>query len=183
MAHYLKEAYSVSLRRSLRISDVSPCMWYYKKRDRGDQLLRTRMKGIAAIRVRYGFERILIMLRREGFKDNHKRVYRVYREEGLNLRSKRPRRSRSGAHRLERVDAPAINRVWSMDFLQDALFNGQRFRILAIVDNYSKKCLSLIVGKSLRGEDVRNTLNHVCMAACHLLSLAIAQAESGICRT
>jgi putative transposase len=96
------------------------------------------------------------MLRREGFKDNHKRVYRVYREEGLNLRSKRPRRSRSGAHRLERVDAPAINRVWSMDFLQDALFNGQRFRILAIVDNYSKKCLSLLVGKSLRGEDVRN---------------------------
>ncbi len=158
-------------------------MWYYKKRDRGDQLLRMRMKEIAAIRVRYGFERILIMLRREGFKDNHKRVYRVYREEGLNLRSKRPRRSRSGAHRLERVDAPAINRVWSMDFLQDALFNGQRFRILAIVDNYSKKCLSLIVGKSLRGEDVRNTLNHVCMAACHLLSLAIAQAESGICRT
>ena len=102
------------------------------------------------------------MLRREGFKDNHKRVYRVYREEGLNLRSKRPRRSRSGAHRLERVDAPAINRVWSMDFLQDALFNGQRFRILAIVDNYSKKCLSLLVGKSLRGEDVRNELSQVC---------------------
>ena len=162
MAHYLQEAYSVSLHRSLRISNVSPCMWYYKKSDRGDQLLRMRMKEIAAIRVRYGFERILIMLRREGFKDNHKRVYRVYREEGLNLRSKRPRRSRSGAHRLERVDAPAINRVWSMDFLQNALFNGQRFRILAIVDNYSKKCLSLIVGKSLRGEDVRNTLNHVC---------------------
>ena len=126
-------------------------------------MLRMRMKEIAAIRVRYGFERILIMLRREGFKDNHKSVYHVYREEGLNLRSKRPRRSRSSAHRLERVDAPAINWVWSMDFLQDALFNGQRFRILAIVDNYSKKCLSLIVGKSLRGEDVRNTLNHVCM--------------------
>lgn len=162
MAHYLQEAYAVSLRRGIHITNVSPSMWYYKKRDRGDQLLRMRMKEIAAIRVRYGFERILIMLRREGFKDNHKRVYRVYREEGLNLRSKRPRRSRSGAHRLERVDAPAINRVWSMDFLQDALFNGQRFRILAIVDNYSKKCLSLIVGKSLRGEDVRNTLNHVC---------------------
>ena len=162
MAHYLHEAYAVSLRRSLHIANVVPSIWYYKKRDRGDQLLRMRMKEIAAVRVRYGFERILIMLRREGFKDNHKRVYRVYREEGLNLRSKRPRRSRSGAHRLERVDAPAINRVWSMDFLQDALFNGQRFRILAIVDNYSKKCLSLLVGKSLRGEDVRNELTQVC---------------------
>ena len=162
MAHYLQEAYAVSLRRSLHIANVVPSIWYYKKRDRGDQLLRMRMKEIAAVRVRYGFERILIMLRREGFKDNHKRVYRVYREEGLNLRSKRPRRSRSGAHRIERVDAPAINRVWSMDFLQDALFNGQRFRILAIVDNYSKKCLSLLVGKSLRGEDVRNELTQVC---------------------
>jgi putative transposase len=52
-------------------------MWYYKKRDRGDQWLRMRMKEIAAVRVRYGFERILVMLRREGFKDNHNRVYRV----------------------------------------------------------------------------------------------------------
>jgi putative transposase len=74
MAHNLQEAYAVSLRRSLRISNVSSCMWYYKKRDRGDQWLRMRMKEIAAVRVRYGFERILIMLRREGFKDNHKRV-------------------------------------------------------------------------------------------------------------
>ncbi len=141
---------------------VKTCLTTYKKRDRGDQLLRMRMKEIAAIRVRYGFERILIMLRREGFKDNYKRVYRVYREDGLNLRSKRPRRSRSGAHRLERVGAPAINRVWSMDFLQDALFNVQRYRILAIVDNYSKKGQSLVVGKSLRGEVVRNNLSHVC---------------------
>jgi putative transposase len=82
--------------------------------------------------------------------------------EGLNLRSKRPRRSRSGAHRIERVDAPAINRAWSIDFLQYALFNGQRFRILAIIDNYSKKCLSLLGGKFLRVEDVRNALSQVC---------------------
>ena len=81
MAHYLQEAYAVSLRRSLHIANVLPSIWYYKKRDRGDQLLRMRMKEIAAVRVRYGFERILIMLWREGFKDNHKRVYRVYREE------------------------------------------------------------------------------------------------------
>ena len=102
------------------------------------------------------------MLRRESFKDNHKRVYRVYSEEGLNLRSKRPRLSRIGTHRLERVNARAINLVWSMDFLQDAQFNGQRFRILAIVDNYSKKCLSLLEGKSHRSEDVRNELIQVC---------------------
>ncbi len=66
-------------------------MCYYKKSDRGYQLLRMRLNEIAAVRVHYSFERILIMLRREGFKGNHKRFYRVYREEGLNIRSKRPR--------------------------------------------------------------------------------------------
>ena len=109
------------------------------------------MKEIAAVRVGFGFERILIMLRREGFMDIYKHVYRVYREQGLNLRSKRPRRSRSAANRLDRVDTTAINRVWSMDFVLDALFNGRRFRILAIVDKCSKKCFSLLVGQSLKG--------------------------------
>lgn len=112
-------------------------------------------------RVRYGFWRIFILLRKEGFMDNHKRVYRVYKEEGSNLRSNRPRRSRSAAHRLERLDTPAINRIWSMDFLQDALFNGSRFRILAVVDNYSKKCLISLAGKSLKGEDVQQELSNI----------------------
>ena len=144
-----------------------------------------RMKENAAVRVRYGFERILVMLRREGFKDNHKRVYRVYREEGLNLRSKRPRRLRSGAHRLERVDTPAINRVWSMDFLQDALFNGQLFRILAIVDNYSKKGPLLLVGKSLRGEDVRNELSQVRKVHTRIIPMpipSIGSSEMSVCQ-
>ncbi len=70
MAHYLHEAYAVLLRRSLHIAIVVPSIWYYKERGRGDQLLRMRMKKVAAVRVRYGFERILIMLRRESFKDN-----------------------------------------------------------------------------------------------------------------
>ena len=112
-------------------------------------------------RVRYGFNRIFVLLRREGFIDNHKRVYRVYKEEGLNLRSKRPRRSRSAAHRLDRLETQAINRIWSMDFVQDALFNGNRFRILAIVDNYSKKCLSLLTGQSLKGSDVQQELSNI----------------------
>jgi putative transposase len=138
-------------------------MYYYRHTPREDSLLRLRIKEIAQTRIRYGFWRIFILLKREGFMDNHKRVYRIYKEEGLNLRSKRPRRSRSAAHRLERLDTPAINRVWSMDFVQDALFNGARFRILAIVDNYSKKCLSLMVGQSLRGVDVREELSNIAL--------------------
>jgi putative transposase len=138
-------------------------MYYYQEVGRNDELLRMRVREIALSRVRYGFWRIFVLLRREGFNDNHKRVYRVYKEEGLNLRSKRPRRSRSAAHRLERLENPSINRVWSMDFVQDALFNGSKFRILAVVDNYSKKCLSLLVGQSLKGMDVQQELSNIAL--------------------
>ena len=79
----------------------------------------------------------------------------------MSLRSKRPRRSRSAAHRLERLLTPDINKPWSMDFVQDALFNGSRFRILVVVDKYTKKCLSLLVGQSLKGVDVQEELGNI----------------------
>ena len=84
------------------------------------------MKEIAAVRIRYGFRRVYILLRREGFKDNHKRVYRIYREEGLNLRIIRPRRSKASANRMDRPDISTINQVWSMDFVADQTFNGRK---------------------------------------------------------
>jgi putative transposase len=110
-------------------------MFYYRVSAKNDELLRMRIVEIAKTRIRYGFWRIFILLRREGFTDNHKRAYRIYKEEGLNLRTKRPRRNRAGAHRLERIENNSLNKVWSMDFVQDALFNGSRFRVLSIVDN------------------------------------------------
>lgn len=139
----------------------SSSMYYYRHQPRQDAHLRLHIRDIALTRVRYEFWRMFILLKRGGFTDNHKRVYRVYKEEALSLRSKRPRRSRSTTHRLERLDTPATNQVWSMDFLQDSLFNGSRFRILDVVDNYSKKCLSLLVIKSLKGEDVRQELDNI----------------------
>jgi putative transposase len=98
--------------------------------------------------------RIYILLRREGFRDNHKRVHRIYKEEGLNLRSKRPRRNKAAAHRLERPDINSLHQCWSMDFVCDNLFSGQRFRCLTIVDNFSRYCHAIRVGKSIRGMDV-----------------------------
>ena len=133
---------------------LSSSMFYYRSAPKNDDLLRLRIKDIAKTRIRYGFWRISVLLRREGFMDNHKRVYR-------NLRTKRPRRNRAGAHRLDRVENNSINKVWSMDFVQDALFNGSRFRILSIVDNYSKKCHSLTVGQSLKGTDVVDQLERL----------------------
>lgn len=80
-----------------------------------------RVNEIAHTRIRYGFGRIFVLLRRKGFTDNHKRVYRIYKAFGLNLRTKRPRRSRSAAHLLDRLRTTGINQIWSMDFLQDVL--------------------------------------------------------------
>lgn len=116
------------------------------------------MNKIAYTLIRYGFGRIFVLLGQEGFTDNHKRVYRIYKACGLNLRTKRPRGSHSAAHRLDQLLTAVINQVWSMDFLQDVLFNDERFRILAIVDNCSKICHVLLVGKSLKSADVVDEL-------------------------
>ena len=164
MADWMIDNYGSSVRRACRVVMLSTSVYYRKPADRHEQLLRMRMRQIAATRVRYGFWRIYILLRREGFTDNHKRVYRLYKAEQLNLRSKRPRRSRSAEHRLARIQTQTIHQVWSMDFASDALFDGRRFRILAVVDNYSKKCLSLRVGQSLKGQDVQENLHHICLA-------------------
>ncbi len=124
-------------------------MIFYKHHLRDETASKIRIREIASTRIRYGFKRIYTLLRREGFTDNHKRFYRFYRAEVLNLRIKRPRRNRSANHRLERLNHLAINQVWSMDYVQDALFNRERFRVFTLVDNYSKICHGFLVGKSL----------------------------------
>ncbi len=105
-----------------------------------------RINEIATVRVRYGYKRIHGLLRREGWPVNHKRVYRIYCEEGLNLRAKRPKRRVSAAYRVKLPPATSINESWSMDFVTDSLFNGRRFRSLTVVDNYSRQCLAIEVG-------------------------------------
>ena len=86
-----------------------------------------RIRDIAQARVRYGYKRIHVLLQREGWKVNHKAVYRIYREEGLNLRQKSKRKRISQA-RIPKVDITRVNQCWAMDFMSDALFNGRRFK-------------------------------------------------------
>jgi putative transposase len=93
-------------------------------------------------------------LKREGWRDNPKRIYRIYKEEGLNLWMKIPRRCRAAAHRSERPVFSNLNDCWSMDFVADALFNGRKIRYLTIVDNYSRKCMAIEVGQGLKGSDL-----------------------------
>lgn len=146
--------YRVSVQRACRVVQLHRSAWYYLSHRREDRPLRQRIKEIAASRIRYGMWRIYVLLRREGFTDNHKRVHRIYREEGLNLRSKRPRRNKAAAHRLERPQNNRINYCWSMDFVQDNLFDGRKFRCLTIVDNCSRYCHAISVAKSIKGIDV-----------------------------
>ena len=120
-----------------------------------------RIKELAFTLLRYGYKRIMWLLRKEGFKDNHKRVYRIYRQEGLNLRIKRHRRNRMAAQRLDRIDVQRVHQVWSMDFVADQLFNGSRFRVLTVVDNYSKKSPGLYAERQIKGTDVVDFLRHL----------------------
>jgi putative transposase len=156
---HLIERYRVSVKRACAVCKQSRAGWYDKPTTKAlDAPLKKRMHEIAATRVRFGFWRIFVLIRREGWRVNHKRIYRLYKEEGLNLRSKRPRRRRCAANRLERLQPSAANQVWSMDFVSDALFNGKKFRALTIVDNHTRECLAIEVGQSLTGEDVVRAL-------------------------
>ena len=122
---------------------------------RSDQApLRNRIKEIAATRVRYGYRRIHVLLRREGWPINVKRVHRPYRLEGLNLRAKRLRRRVIAARRVERPLPSRKNEIWAMDFVCDALFDGKRFRAPTVVDAYTRECLAIYVDQGIKGEQV-----------------------------
>ncbi len=126
-----------------------------------DEPLRSRLKELAAVQVAYGYRQLHTLLRREGWPVNGKRVYRLYREEGLVLRRKRPKRRRSAAHREERLMPRQPNERWAMDFVHDTLFSGESLRVLAVVDVCSRECLALRAGRRFRGEDVSRILSQL----------------------
>lgn len=161
IAQFLIDDYRVSVRRATSVVLLARGTFEYKPKPKNDEALRAWIREIVLTRVRYGFWRIYILLSREGWKVNHKRVYRLYKLEGLNLRSKRPRRSRAAAHRLERVQAAAMHERWSMDFVADQLFNGRQNRALTVVDNFSRKCLAIHVDSSIKGSDVTDIVNRI----------------------
>ena len=125
--------------------------------------LRLRIRDLSQTRVRYGYFRIYILLRREGWLVNHKRVYRLYREEGLGLRLRRPRRHVSAAGRERQPGASAPNELWSMDFVSDALFDGRRLRALTVVDAYTREALTIEVDQGIKGEQVVEAITRIAM--------------------
>jgi putative transposase len=107
------------------------------------------LRDLAQARVSYGYRRLHVLLQREGWEVNHKRVYRLYRLEGLGMRPKKPRRHVTACQRMERPAAKEVNESWSMDFMSDQLYDGRRIRLLTLVDNFNRESLAIEVGEHI----------------------------------
>jgi putative transposase len=130
-------------------------------RTRADQqvALRLRLKDLAAARVRWGYRRLHVLLGREGWKINHKRVYRLYKQEGLELRLKTRKTKRVALPRVPCPAATAPNDRWSIDFVSDRLADGRPFRVLTLVDNVSRVSPALEADFCLTGKRVTQVLD------------------------
>jgi putative transposase len=162
VAGYFRERYRVSTRRAAENARLARATMYYRKKsDPVVENLRIRIRDAAAKRPRYGWRRILVLVRRDGQRVGEYRLRRIYREEGLSLRAKTPKRRRSAVVRQPRTDATALNQIWSMDFMHDRLTDGRKFRLLTIVDTYSRECLALDVRQTFKADDVVAVLRRI----------------------
>ncbi len=118
------------------------------------------MRELAAERPRFGYRRLHVMVRREGWQVNHKRLYRLYQREGLAVR-RRKRKRVASMQRVPMITPQAANDRWSMDFMSDSLATGRSFRTLNVLDEYSRECLAIEVDTSLTGACVARVLGRV----------------------
>jgi len=149
----VQEDYGVSERHACGLIQLQRSTFRYRSCGRDDTVLRMRIKELAKTYIRYGYKRIHTMLVREGFAVNHKRVYRIYCEEELGLRTKRKKKRVSHA-RVPLPTASTVNERWTMDFVADRLEDGRRFRALTVLDMYTRESLAIVPGFSLTGEHV-----------------------------
>ena len=157
---YVEVQYQMSERHACRLLGVGRSTHRYRARQDRDAALRTRLKELAARRMRFGYRRLTAMLLREGMPANHKRVYRLYREEGLAMRIRQRRRIRwSGA--VVKPAASEPNERWSMDFVTDCVSSGKVIRMLTIVDDCTRECPGIEVDTSLGGLRVRRVLDRI----------------------
>jgi len=162
MVDHVRAAWRVSIRRACRAVPVDRSTCHYRSRRAGQAPLSKRIKEIAQTRVRYGYRRIHVLLRREGWPVNVKRVCRLYREQGLQLRNKSPKRRVKAQLRADRSQATAPNQIWAMDFVHDQLFDGRKIRILTVVDTFTRLAPAIDARLSYRGADVVATLEQAC---------------------
>ncbi len=157
---HLVEVHQVSQRRACSALDVDRSTVRYQSRRDDDTELRNAMKAIAKERRRFGYRRLHVMVERQGRQVNHKKFRRIYREEKLQARRRGGRKRALGTRRpLVVPDSP--NQRWSLDFVSDALTDGRRFRILAVVDDHTRQNLALVADTSLSGLRVTRELDRL----------------------
>lgn len=144
------ERHGLSQRQACRLVGLDRSTLRYQRKRPDDATVRQRLRDLAAQRRRFGYRRLGWMLAREGHAMNHKKLYRLYHEERLMVRRRRGRKRALGT-RAPMTLPNAINQRWSLDFVSDALSDGRRFRILCIVDDFSRECLATVVDTSLGG--------------------------------
>jgi len=149
--------WKMSERRACKLTGISRSVERYKPRKRDDDPLRERMRELAWNHPRYGHPMLHAILRAEGLVANRKRSYRIYREEGLSVR-----RRKRGKIRRDRVTLAlpmAAGERWSMDFVSDQLASGRRFRVLNVIDDFTRECVIQVVDTNIGGERVARALS------------------------
>lgn len=154
--------WGVSIRRACKALCFDTSSYHYKSRRADQAPLERKIKEICETRVRYGYRRVHVMLLREGWRINMKKTRRIYKELGLQLRNKYPKRRVKAKLREDREKAVGPNDVWAMDFVHDQLATGKKLRILTIVDTHSRYSPATDPRFTYKGEDVVQTLERIC---------------------
>jgi putative transposase len=159
IVQYLIETKNLAKDRALKLVGLQNSTFYYKSQNsRDDEPVATKLTELSQKRVRWGFRMLLVLMRREGFNDNHKRIYRIYRQSGLQIQ----KRARKGKLRRLKLVLPIVNRPnerWSMDFVQARFADGRVFRCFNLVDDFTHECLLILTAKSIRSKNLIETLN------------------------
>lgn len=158
----IRSDWGVLIRRACRVLEMDTSTYHYKSRRREQAGIEARIREICETRVRYGYRRVHVLLRREGWEINMKRTHRIYNELGLKLRNKTPKRRVKAKLREDCCAASRVNDVWAMDFVYDQLATGRKIRVLTVVDTFSRFSPVLDPRFSYRGEDVVQTLEVTC---------------------
>ena len=151
---------SYTQRRACGLVSLHPKTYRYRSKRPSDDGLRKRLRELASQRRRFGYRRLGLLLGREGIRLSNKKLYRIYKEERLTVR-KRGGRKRALGTRAPMAVPQGRNLRWSLDFVADTLMSGRRFRILTLVDDFTRECLALVVDTSLTGLRVVRELDRI----------------------
>lgn len=161
IVHHLEKAYAVSERKACGATGFERSSHRYRSRRDPEIALRMRLRELAETRVRYGYRRLHVLLQREGWQANHKKIYRIYGEEGLSIRTRSPKRRRASRYRSGRSEICAVNDCWAMDFVSDRLYDVRPFRILTIVDCHTREALACAARTNFRAYQVIDVLDRL----------------------